>query len=57
MALVTEVLKAKRCEWTEEAQKAFEEIKLMLKLTSAPFVALPSFSNVFKVECDAVEWG
>jgi len=41
-----EVLKAKRFDWTNQAQKAFEEIKL--KLTSVPILAIPSFSKVFE---------
>ena len=50
-APMTEVLKAKRFEWTEQAQKAFEDIKC--KLTSAHVLMLSSFSEVLKVECDA----
>jgi len=55
VALMIEVLKAKRFEWTEQAQKAFEEIKC--KLTSAAMLALPSFSKVFEVECNASDVG
>jgi len=48
---MTEVIKGKTFEWNERAYLAFEEIKR--RLTSAPILALPSFSNVFEVECDA----
>ena len=51
VAPMTEVLNAKWFEWTEQAQKAFEEIKL--QLTSAPVLALSSFSKVFEEEYDA----
>ena len=51
VAPMTEVLKARKFEWTKQAQRAFEEVKC--KHTSAPVPALPSFSKVFEVECDA----
>jgi len=51
VAPVIKTLKAKWFEWTEQAQESFKEIKF--KLTSAPVLALPSFSKVFNVECDA----
>jgi len=51
MAPMTEVLKAKHFEWSEQAQRKLEEIKE--RLTSAPILAPPSFSKVFEVECDA----
>jgi len=49
------LLKAKKFKWTEQAQMAFEEIKL--KLTIAPIVVLPSISKVFEVQCDASGMG
>jgi len=51
VAPMTEILKGKTFEWNEQANSAFEEINQCL--TSAPVLALPDFSKVFEVECDA----
>uniref|UniRef100_A0A251U6R3 Reverse transcriptase/retrotransposon-derived protein RNase H-like domain-containing protein n=1 Tax=Helianthus annuus TaxID=4232 RepID=A0A251U6R3_HELAN len=50
VALLTDLLKQKTFNWTESAQAAFEEVKY--RLTSTPVLALPSFDEVFEVECD-----
>ena len=41
--------------WTAEADMAFEAIKR--KLSSAPILALPDFSQVFELHCDASKTG
>jgi len=46
-----EIRKGRSFEWNEKANLAFEEIKA--RLTSTPMLALPNFSKVFEVECDA----
>ncbi|XP_076935923.1 uncharacterized protein LOC143602821, partial [Bidens hawaiensis] len=51
VALVTEVTKFKQLTWTQQAQIAFEELKM--QLSSTPVLALPCFDEVFEVECDA----
>jgi len=48
---MTEVIKGLTFHWTSRAQEAFEEVKA--KLTQAPVLALPCFTKVFEVECDA----
>ena len=55
MASMTKVIKAKKFQLNDKAQACFEEIRN--KLTSAPILALPSFSKVFEVDCDASGMG
>jgi len=55
VTLMTEVLKGRSFKWTNQAHSAFEEIKR--RLTTAPILALPTFSKIFEVECDASEVG
>jgi hypothetical protein len=51
VAPITECLKGRIFAWDDAAQKAFDELKL--RVTSAHVLALPNFSEVFQVECDA----
>ena len=51
VATMIEALEGKSFEWSAHAHAAFEEIKR--NLTSAPVLALPNFSKIFKVKCDA----
>ncbi|KAJ0442056.1 putative nucleotidyltransferase, Ribonuclease H [Helianthus annuus] len=48
---LTDLLKQKTFNWTEQAQVSFDEIKK--RLTTTPVLALPNFDEVFEVECDA----
>nr|GEV61400.1 hypothetical protein CTI12_AA617250 [Tanacetum cinerariifolium] len=50
-----EVTKYKHFEWNPQTQMAFEELKR--QLSSTPVLALPCFTTVFEVECDASGMG
>jgi RNase H-like domain found in reverse transcriptase len=50
IALITDLLKCKNFAWTEEAQKAFKQLKTLLM--NALVLSLPNFDKAFEVECD-----
>ncbi|KAF3670377.1 hypothetical protein FXO37_08572 [Capsicum annuum] len=52
---LTNLLKKGEFQWTEEATKAFKELKRAM--TSTPVVALPDFTKVFILEVDACNTG
>ncbi|KAF8093386.1 hypothetical protein N665_0383s0018 [Sinapis alba] len=55
MAPLTDCMKSTTFEWTPEASRAFEVIKL--KLTTAPILVLPDFELPFELHCDASKLG
>lgn len=50
-APLTHLLRKDAFSWTQEAEKAFQDLKNAL--TSPPVLKLPDFSQPFVVECDA----
>jgi len=56
MAPVTDCMRSNgKFTWTTEAEIAFQEIKQ--RLTTAPILVLPDFSNPFELHCDASKLG
>ncbi|XP_022032214.1 uncharacterized protein LOC110933292 [Helianthus annuus] len=55
MALLTDCMKGKTFVWTDEAELAFQVVKE--KLTTAPILVLPNFSQVFELHTDASKVG
>ena len=54
-APLTDCMRGTRFNWTEDADVAFRTIKD--KLITAPILALPDFSTVFELHCDACKTG
>uniref|UniRef100_A0A2N9I1P8 Reverse transcriptase/retrotransposon-derived protein RNase H-like domain-containing protein n=1 Tax=Fagus sylvatica TaxID=28930 RepID=A0A2N9I1P8_FAGSY len=52
---LTALLKNDAFEWSDKAEKAFEELKAAV--SQPPVLALPDFTQSFVVECDASEFG
>lgn len=53
-APLTAPLKKNSFEWLTETQEAFEKLKVAV--TQPPVLALPDFSKIFVIECDAFKY-
>ncbi|GAA0152429.1 hypothetical protein LIER_10913 [Lithospermum erythrorhizon] len=51
MSSITNCMKGTKFTWTPEASTTFKEIKV--RLTTAPILVLPDFSQPFELHCDA----
>ena len=54
-APLSNCIKGDKFQWTEQAQRSFDDLKR--HLTQAPVLALPNFDQVFEVNCDASNIG
>jgi hypothetical protein len=52
---LTQLLKLKQFQWSEEAQHAFDKLKQAM--ASTPILALPNFHEQFEIEIDACDTG
>jgi hypothetical protein len=52
---MTELLKEKKCEWSETCEASFQELKQ--RLVTAPVLCLPDIRKDFQVYCDASRQG
>lgn len=55
MAPITDCMKGTKFHWTNDVEAAFHEIKR--RLTSAPILVLPDFSQPFELHCDVSKIG
>ena len=55
MAPITDCMKQGEFKWSKAATRAFGEVKK--KMTEAPIMRLPDFTEIFELECDASSLG
>ena len=52
---MTNLFKKGNFKWNLKVEESFEQLKMVM--THAPVLALPTFNELFIVECDAVGFG